>query len=234
MPDRYHIKPQDWKPDFERFRRTVTERTPGPVPVGDLYADPGTLRAFFNQYIGGYLHEKAGSRGLSGVAKNDITTYLEQSVDFYWSMGWDFVTVHGLMGFSGLRRESPAKESGEIKGGRRSFLVSDSGPITSWEIFKDYQWPESPGEINLWAKEIGRILPQGMKILNLPGGLFEWTTWLMGMTPFSFALYDHPDLVEAVISKVSEIILKGAKNLLICQRAADFLSGTIWASSAAP
>ena len=225
MSARYHIVPESWKPDFGRFRRTVLERQPGPVPVGDLYADPGTLRAFFNSGDTGYLYEKARLREPSNKAKSEISLYLERSVDFYLSMGWDFVTVHGLLGFPGVRRESPAKESVPIKGGRRSFLVSDSGPITSWEAFEKYEWPECPGEINLWAKEIAAILPQGMKILNLPGGLFEWTTWLMGMEPFSFALYDQPDLVDAVINRVSEIIYQGAEEFIDLPESGGFFIG---------
>ncbi len=225
MSEKYHIVPEDWQPDFERFRRTVTERKPGPVPVGDLYADPGTLRAFFNSNMGDYLHEKARTRTSSLEAKNNVTVYLERSVDFYLSMGWDFVTVHGLMGFPGVRRESPAKESVVIKGGRRSFMVSDSGPITSREAFENYDWPESPGEINIWAKEIAGFLPEGMKILNLPGGLFEWVTWIMGMVPFSYALYDQPDLVDAVIEKISAIILKGAEEFIDLPESGGFFIG---------
>lgn len=225
MPEKYQILPEGWKPDFERFRRAILERQPGPVPVGDLYADPGTLRAFFSPETKGYLHEKARLREPSHTPKNNISLYLERSIDFYLSMGWDFVTVHGLLGFQGVRRESPGKESEEIKGGRRSFMVSDSGPITSWEAFEKYAWPESPGEINLWAKEIAPILPEGMKILNLPGGLFEWVTWLMGMTPFSFALYDQPDLVDALLDKISEIILKGAEEFIDLPESGGFFIG---------
>jgi uroporphyrinogen decarboxylase len=193
--------------------------------VGDLFADPGTLRAFFNPKTEGYLNKKVRPRDPSDLSKNDIDFYLERSVDFYLSMGWDFVTVHGLLGFSGIRRESPDRESKEIKGGRRSFMVSDSGPITSWEAFENYGWPESPGGINHWAKEIAGILPQGMKILNLPGGLFEWTTWLMGMTPFSYALYDQPDLVDAIINRVSEIIYKGAEEFIDLPESGGFFIG---------
>jgi hypothetical protein len=131
LTSKYHILSEGWRPDFERFRRAVIERQPGPVPVGDLYADLGTLRAFFIPDNEGYLHKGVRPLDPSDRAQNDITFYLERSVDFYLSMGWDFATVHGLMGFSGIRREAADKESGEIKGGRRSFMVSDSGPITS-------------------------------------------------------------------------------------------------------
>jgi uroporphyrinogen decarboxylase len=225
MSTKYHIMPVGWQPDFARFRRAVTERKPGPVPIGDLYADLGTLRAFFSPDNKGYLHKKIRPLDPSDAAQNDLTFYLERSIDFYLSMGWDFATVHGLMRFSGVRRESAGQESGEIKGGRRSFMVGDSGPIISWQAFERYKWPESPGEINQWAKKLAEILPAGMKIMNLPGGLFEWTTWLMGLVPFSYALYDQPDLVDAVISRVAKIIYKGAEEFIDLPESGGFFIG---------
>jgi uroporphyrinogen decarboxylase len=53
-----------------------------------------------------------------------------------------------------------------------------------------------------------------MKVLVIPGGVFEWTTWLMGLVPFSFALVDQPDLVDAVIQKVGNIIYSVVEDLM--------------------
>ena len=37
------------------------------------------------------------------------------------------------------------------------------------------------------------------------GGVFENATWLMGLQPFSYALQDQPDLVEAICQRVGEL-----------------------------
>src|SRR4030043_880923 len=37
------------------------------------------------------------------------------------------------------------------------------------------------------------------------GGVFENATWLMGLEPFSYALQDQPDLVEAICQRVGEL-----------------------------
>jgi len=37
------------------------------------------------------------------------------------------------------------------------------------------------------------------------GGIFENSTWLMGLEPFSYALHDQPDLVEAICQRVGEL-----------------------------
>ena len=39
----------NWKPDFERFQRAIIQKEPGPVPVGDLFADPGFMGAFLGE-----------------------------------------------------------------------------------------------------------------------------------------------------------------------------------------
>ena len=37
------------------------------------------------------------------------------------------------------------------------------------------------------------------------GGVFEHSSWLMGLQPFSYALQDQPDLVEAICQRVGEL-----------------------------
>ena len=222
---KYHIVPENWKPDFERFRRAMTSREPGPVPMGDLFADPGTMSAFFNEKTGSFMRLMTRSRESSPDAVEEGMKFLKNSVDFYTAMGWDFVTMHGLLNFPGFRMTPASKDSKEIKGGRRAYIESESGPITTWEDFENYEWPESPGVINLGAKLLAGMVPDGMEVLVLPGGLFEWTTWLMGTVPFSFALYDQPDLVDAVIEKISDIILTVAQELVTLPKCGGFFIG---------
>jgi uroporphyrinogen decarboxylase len=53
-----------------------------------------------------------------------------------------------------------------------------------------------------------------MKVMIIPGGVFEWTTWLMGLVPFCYALADQPDLVDAVIERVSDTIYRVVDDLV--------------------
>lgn len=48
----------------------------------------------------------------------------------------------------------------------------------------------------------------------VPGAVFKWTTWLMGLVPFSYALAEQPDLVDAVIKKVSHIIYHVVEDIM--------------------
>lgn len=193
------------RPDFERFVRAVTTREPGPVPVGELFADAETMGAFLGQDV----KRPSAARDLSEGIR-----FLELNVEFCVRAGWDYVNSHSLLGFPGVRFNIAENTSEQVKGGKRGWLDDNAGPIMSWEDFENYQWPESPGTINSTGKILSDLLPEGMKLMVLPGGLFEWTTWLMGLVPFSYALVDQPALVDAVIERVSETIYRGIEELV--------------------
>ena len=193
------------KPDFDRFMHVITQKTPMPVPVGDLFADPRIMGEFISQRV---------RRSHEASSTTEIHLFMEQTVNFSQMAGWDFVTAHSDLRFPGFQWVAAGVDSRNIKGGRRAYVDSNSGPIMSWKDFENYQWPESPGIINTGNKILADLVPSGMKALVLPGGLFEWTTWLMGMVPFSLALYDEPDLVDAIIEKLSDIIYKGAEEVM--------------------
>jgi uroporphyrinogen decarboxylase len=223
------LRPDEWKPDFERFRRAVTTKEPGPVPFGDLFADPGTMGAFLKERTVSPGHQAGQLEDSSGALDPEVlgegATYLKKSVEFYAAVGWDFVTVHGMLNFPGFRMVPVKRSLNEIAGGRRAYVESKSGPISGWEDFENYQWPKSPGTINIGARILSRLVPDGMKIMVLPGGLFEWVTWLMGLVPFSYALFDQPDLVDAIIEKLSHIIYTGAEDLMTIPNIGGFFIG---------
>jgi len=207
-------RPTEKRPDFKLFIRAITEREPAPIRVGDLFADPRIMGEFINEKVRRPDELIGRDQGGEGGGIEDGIRFLEQSVKFSAMAGWDFVTAHSILTFPGFGWLTASEDSRNIKGGRRAYIDSNKGPIMTWENFETYQWPESPGMINAGNKFLAEIVPPGMKVLVLPGGLFEWTTWLMGMVPFSLALYDQPDLVDAIIEKLSDIIYKGAEELM--------------------
>jgi uroporphyrinogen decarboxylase len=96
--------------------------------------------------------------------------------------------------------------SAEVDKGKRGWMDDNRGPVMSWDDFENYRWPKDLRTINLMSRIMAKRVPEGMKVMVIPGGMFEWTTWLMGLVPFSYALVDQPDLVDAVIQKVSDTI----------------------------
>ncbi|MCZ7546404.1 MAG: hypothetical protein M5R40_24050 [Anaerolineae bacterium] len=53
-----------------------------------------------------------------------------------------------------------------------------------------------------------------MKVLVSPYGILEPAMWLMGYQPFALALYDNPDLVEALIARITSIYVPIAEAVL--------------------
>lgn len=194
------------KPDFNRFRRAITTREPGPVPFGDIFADYDTVGKYLNEKIFDYTAlAKPGGKLTADLARGALK-YLDQSIRFCMGNGWDYVYCFSIIPFTGITYRNTDSATNEEQGRRRYYMKDDEGPIRNWDDFERYSWPKDIHNINLSARLMAKRVPDGMKVMVIPGGLFEWTTWLMGMVPFSYALADQPDLVDAIIAKVSDII----------------------------
>jgi uroporphyrinogen decarboxylase len=132
---------------------------------------------------------------------------LEMYVRFCYEMGYDYVFM--VTGFSVRRSFKVADDTAAAQNwldGQRYWQDESSGPIQSWADFEAYPWPKAE-ELNHLALEfVNTIVPDGMKIAAFGyGGIFENSTWLMGLEPFSYALHDQPDLVEAICQRVGEL-----------------------------
>ncbi len=204
------------KPDFERFLRAVTTREPGPVPVGDTFADAEVMGALLGERVRNLTVEAVEGRkpNISLGLGADMIKYFNQCIRFYCEVGWDYTPALALTNFPGFGYQLADNTSSEVKGGKRGWINHDRGPVMSWEDFEQYQWPSSTGLVNFSSRFIAKRVPEGMKVMVFYGGFFEWTTWLMGLVPFSFALADNPGLVDAIVEKVSDYIYKSAADII--------------------
>lgn len=203
------------KPDFERFRRAVMTNEPGPVPVVEIFADIETFRNYFQQStidLVGYADDPAYKLGLKDTAKG--MDALRQIVRFCSLNGWDNAFCVSLIPFKGVTYNITDNTSTEVQDGKRAWLNDNEGPVMSWDDFERFKWPDNVKTINSLARFMTKIVPDGMKIMVVPGGVFEWVTWLMGLVPFSYALHEQPDLVDAIIDKVTDIIYKVVDDLM--------------------
>lgn len=211
-------KMSERKPDFERFVRSITTNEPGPVTVGDIFADPDTVANFLGEEAPDLevirFKRRDADEGDNSKFMKEGLKFLDQTVRFCCEAGWDYAFSFSLINFRGLRRKISDNTSTEVGEGKRSWMDDNHGPIMSWDDFETYKWPDSPGAINTGSKLIAGMVPDGMQVMVIPGGMFEWTTWLMGLVPFSYALADEPELVDAVLEKVSGIIYALVEDLM--------------------
>jgi uroporphyrinogen decarboxylase len=86
----------------------------------------------------------------------------------------------------------------------RSFMDEHRGPITNWNEFEAYPWPDP------WAASTRSLewyeanLPDDMCVIGSGGfaHFAEYLTWLMGYETLCYALYDQRDLVKAISERL--------------------------------
>lgn len=98
--------------------------------------------------------------------------------------------------------------------GERIWADEHRGPIASWQDFERYPWPD-PAAIDFsgldWAE---RNLPDNMKVYAPPFSLFEYLVALFGFETLCYAMYDDPELVDAVMQRIGEIQTRHAE--IVC------------------
>jgi len=89
----------------------------------------------------------------------------------------------------------------------RAWAPEGRGRIQTWEDFERYPWP-ARRDINYARFEQARKgLPEGMGVIGQYGDIFTVAWELMGFEMFAQAMYEQPELVAALLEKVSELIL---------------------------
>ncbi|HDZ19744.1 hypothetical protein LCGC14_0015900 [marine sediment metagenome] len=90
--------------------------------------------------------------------------------------------------------------------GERGYLNEHVGPISTWDQFDKFPWPDPHGPsatdgLEYWSEH----LPDDMIICACGVGHFcEFLTWLMGYETLCLSLYDNRDLVRAISDKLFE------------------------------
>jgi len=104
-------------------------------------------------------------------------------------------------------RHLPAADTAELaREGGRSFIDEHRGPITSWDEFEAYPWPDPEAASTQLLEWYSDNLPENMCIIGSGGfaHFAEYLTWLFGYESLCFALYDQRDLVKAVSDRLIE------------------------------
>lgn len=126
------------------------------------------------------------------------------------------------------RHRLPAPDSTEIAGqsrGSRQWTDEHRGEIETWADFERYPWPR-PEQIRTDALGwFGRHLPDEMCIYSGCHSVFEHVTWLMSYEGLCLALYDQPDLVDAMFARVGNLLYEVCKVLVQVPRVEILFGG---------
>ena len=181
VPD---LLPAHHRPDYRRLEKVLTRSAvPDRVP-------------FYELFIEDVMVERMTGKKPSPAVE----------VELYYRLGHDYCNYSPAMGLEQTHC-LVADDTGENNPeGRREWLDSDRGVITSRRELDAYDWPSVGDWCCASFPEYERLLPEGMKIVIRPTGVFENVRRLVGMVPLSFLLYDDPALVADIFQRVGETI----------------------------
>ena len=207
-------------PDFDRLLTVLRrEGEPDRIPFVELFADVEIMEAVLGKAFPRLGDSKPGAADRQLEAR-----YCHLLVEFYYTLGYDY--VRGMppgpeLDFGRLE----ADDTAALSRGRRQWARESNGVITTWADYEKYSWPR-PEDLDYWMTEyLARHLPGGMKLIAHAASILEPVMWLMGYQNFAVALFDQPDLLEAMFQRV------GSMSLERCRRVCQFDAvGAVWIS----
>lgn len=193
---RFRFKPD---PDFSRTRKALLRHgQPDRVPFYELFADPEVVNAVTGNIE--LVDRKFRTR---------VEAVRSRTVRFFYMLGYDFVDLFVdpklIQGENAPFRKTA--DTAELSRGNRNWFNEFKGPINSREDYEKYPWPSLTSIDYSRFEEIGKTLPEGMKVIGRTSGVLEYATWLMGYETLSYGLYDHPDLIQAIFDRVGEVLV---------------------------
>lgn len=169
--------------------------TPSRVHNLELFLDPEIKQAICDRC---HLTE--------GLRESDRFFTLQREIAIQRFLGYDYVLC-GLAGIDMPVNWHRAEDTADIKRSVGRFFIDEHvGPITTWEEFEAYPWPDPQAASTTALEWYEENLPDDMCVLGgLTGHFAENLSWLMGYETLCYALYDQPDLVRAISARCVDI-----------------------------
>jgi uroporphyrinogen decarboxylase len=198
--------PWEPNPDHTRLLKALRRRgDPYHVPFLELFAD--------REVIAAVLDEQVIPREAEKTDREVLERALDQKIRFWYHLGYDAFWQGAILELPEMLRLESG-DTASLPRDKRRWVDEKAGIITNWADFERYPWPRA-ADADLYPMEyVARHLPEGMAIMAAISGVLEPVMWLMGYETFALAIYDQPDLVEAMFSKIAEIYLPLARTLV--------------------
>lgn len=122
-------------------------------------------------------------------------------------LGYDYVRM-GLDNVVWQFHRQAAADTAELgRASGRSFVDESVGPVTTWEEFERYPWPDPKQWGTRSLEWLETNLPDDMCVIGSSGfaHFAEHLSWLMGYETLCLVLYDQRDLVQAISDRLIEL-----------------------------
>jgi uroporphyrinogen decarboxylase len=193
-------------PDWEGFVSCILrKRTPDRVHHIELFLDDEVQKAVIDNYS-----------LMSELNPQDPYLREKLQVRIQRFLGYDYVR-QGVEGFEmPLNRIEIADTASLKRMTGRAFIDEKTGPITNWEEYEKYPWPEVEQVSTRSLEWYEKNLPDDMCVVASGGfaHFAEYLNWLMGYETLCYALYDQRDLVQAISDRLIDFYIKVMEILL--------------------
>jgi uroporphyrinogen decarboxylase len=193
-------------PDWEGLVQCLTRRgEPARVHHIELFLDDEVQDA---------LCERFGVA--ADLSPEDPNYDLRRQIALQSFLGYDFVRC-GVDGLEmHLQYAATADTAALSRAGGRSFVEEHRGPITNWDEFEAYPWPDLSKVHTRRLEWYQANLPDNMCIVGSGGfaHFAEYITWLMGYETLCIALYEQRELVQAIAERLLEIFRVSLERIL--------------------
>ena len=187
------------KPNWESLVSCIRrECTPQRVHHIELFLDEEIKAEICKQYS-----------LLDDLQQNDKNFNLKREIVIQRFLGYDYVRCSFDPGTIDMVLHTiTASDTAQLqRDNGREYIDEHHGPITNWQEFEAYPWPDpktaTTGNLQ-WYQE---NLPDDMCIIGSGGfaHFAEYINWLMGYETLCYALYEQRDLVKAITDRLIEI-----------------------------
>ncbi len=202
----------DVTPDAEGLLGCIRRQgEPKRVHFFELYLDPEIQEAICNRY-----------GVLEGLTPEDPRFELRKQIRLQTFLGYDYVRC-GLDGLQMPMNTLLLKDTaGLAHAAGRQYENEHSGPITSWEEFGKYPWPDPDTASSESLQWLEKNLPGNLCIIGSSGyasgigfaRFFKSLSSLMGYETLCFALFERRDLVKAILARLVALYQRVLERML--------------------
>jgi uroporphyrinogen decarboxylase len=196
------------KPDSKALVDNLSRKgTPKRVHHMELFHDGEIMAAIVERYD-----------LLKGVVKADPWYGAKEQIAVTRFLGFDFLNT-GLSGIDMPTKGLKTDDVGPLaRAGGRDFMEEHKGPITNWEEFEKYPWPDVSKASTTQLEWYEKNAPDDMCLVVHTSHFAEYLAWLMGYETLCYALFDQRDLVQAIYDKVLALHVAEMKLILQFKR----------------
>ncbi len=129
------------EPNFQRLRTALLRQgDPDLLPFMELKYDHEIMEAILGRRIPRAGYSSQGKRSQSATDRDTMRQYYRLLSEFYQKMGHDY--IRGRLGLSLPLDDLKTTDTATLATGNRTWRNEAAGPISNWQDFEQYPWPE--------------------------------------------------------------------------------------------